>query len=240
MKQKELEKILRVHKKWLEGKGGEMADLSSEDLRGLDLRWANLRRADLRRADLNGVDLNGADLNGADLTGADLRMANLHSADLIRANLYGASLDGADLRMANLHGASLRDADLSGADLRMANLEYAIINQATTFSKKESIRKGMILAKPMVGYKKTQEGVIIKAEIPAGAMVFSINNRKCRANMAKIIDMGGKKILHSIHDSTFTYKKGQKIVITDFDLNPSAECSTGFHFFRTRKAAKEY
>lgn len=240
MKQKELEMILRAHKKWIACKDGERADLSSEDLRGLDLRLADLRWANLRQANLNGVNLNGADLNGADLVAADLRGANLHSTDLHRANLYGADLSGADLKWAKLREAILLDANLSGTDLRWADLEYALINKATTFSKKESIRKGMILDKPMVGYKKTQEGVIIKAEIPAGAMVFSINNYKCRTNKAKIVAMGGKKILHSIHDFAFTYKKGQKIVITDFDLNPSAECSTGFHFFRTRKAAKEY
>ena len=180
MEQKELNKILREHKDWLDGNGGKQADLSSADLRGADLHFDDLRKADL-------------------------------------------------------HGADLR-----GADLRGANLTYSSINQATTFSKKESIRKGMILDKPMTGYKKTYEDVIIKVEIPAGAIVYSINNYKCRTNMAKIVDMGGKKLLHSIYNQDFTYKKGQKIVIKNFDLNPAVECSTGFHFFRTRKEAKNF
>ena len=190
MEQKELNKILREHKDWLDGNGGKQADLSSADLRGADLHFDDLRKADLHNADLRGADLHFDDLRGADLRGA--------------------------------------------------NLTYSSINQATTFSKKESIRKGMILDKPMTGYKKTYEDVIIKVEIPAGAIVYSINNYKCRTNMAKIVDMGGKKLLHSIYDNDFTYKKGQKIVIKDFDLNPAVECSTGFHFFRKRKDAENF
>lgn len=49
MKQKELDKILRLHKMWLNGEeGGKRADL-----RGANLRGANLRGADLRGADLD-------------------------------------------------------------------------------------------------------------------------------------------------------------------------------------------
>ena len=176
----------------------------------------------------------------ADLSSADLRGADLHFDDLRKADLHNADLRGADLHFDDLRGADLHGADLRGANLRGANLTYSSINQATTFSKKESIRKGMILDKPMTGYKKTYEDVIIKVEIPAGAIVYSINNYKCRTNMAKIVDMGGKKLLHSIYDFSFTYKKGQKIVIKDFDLNPSAECAPGFHFFRTKKEAENY
>ena len=183
------------------------------------------KRADLHGADLSEADLHGADLFGADLSGANLRGANLHRADL---------------RGADLHGADLYGADLHGADLYGADLENARINKSTKFSEPESIRKGIILDKPMTGYKKTNEGVIITAKIPVGAVVYSINNSKCRTNIAKIVDMGGEEILHSRFNVTFTYKKGQKIVIKDFDLNPSAECSTGFHFFRTREEAENY
>ena len=250
MTQKELNKILREHKKWLDGKGGEKADLHGRDLHGVCLSGARLHEADLSGADLSGAELNGADLHGADLKWADLNGVNLHGADLsgailVDADLSWANLDEANLMGVDLSGAGLVETNLRGANLVDANLgevdmEDSNISQDTKFSKKESIRKGMVLTKPMTGYKKTQEGVILKAEIPVGAVVFSINNSKCRSNMAKIVDMGGKKILHSMHDNDFTYKKGQKIVIKNFDLNPSAECATGFHFFRTKKEAENY
>ena len=62
-----LQMILTAHKKWLDGDGGERADLQRADLRD----------ADLRRADLRGARLHGAWLHGANLVGADLRDANL-------------------------------------------------------------------------------------------------------------------------------------------------------------------
>ena len=103
MDQKELDKILELHKMWLNGdENGKRADLY-----GADLRVANLRGANLYGADLYGADLRGANLRGADLRGADLYGADLYGADLRVANLYGADLYGADLRGADLYGADL-------------------------------------------------------------------------------------------------------------------------------------
>ena len=54
----DLQKVLELHKKWLNDEpDGECADLCG----------ANLRDADLRRANLDGADLRDADLRGADL-----------------------------------------------------------------------------------------------------------------------------------------------------------------------------
>jgi len=103
MDKKELNKILKLHKMWLNGDaGGQRANL----------RWAYLYRANLSGANLRGANLREANLSGADLSGADLRWA-----DLYRANLSGANLRGANLREANLFKANLSGADLHGADL---------------------------------------------------------------------------------------------------------------------------
>lgn len=100
---KELQKILDDHKKWLRNDPcGVRADLSKADLRN-----ANLRNADLRNADLSKANLRNADLRNADLGGADLRYSNLLNADL-----SGADLSKADLSLANLKDADLRNADL--------------------------------------------------------------------------------------------------------------------------------
>lgn len=140
----------------------------------------------------------------------------------------------ANLRDANLRGANLRDANLSNADLRDADLRSANLSNA------EKLRLGYILTEPLTGYKKTKEGVVITAEIPAGAVVFSINGKKCRTNRAKITDMEGHEILHSQYDNLFEYRLGQEINIKDFNLMYNVECASGFHFFRTRKEAEEY
>ena len=97
-----------------------------------------------------------------------------------------------------------------------------------------------MLDEPLTGYKKTREGIVITAEIPAGAIVFCINGKKCRTNRAKIIDMAGHEVLHSLYDNTFEYRLGQEINIKDFNLMYNVECASGFHFFRTSKEAGEY
>ena len=152
----------------------------------------------------------------------------------MKANLCGANLCGADLRGADLRGADLRDANLCGADLRDANLCGADLSDA------EKMRLGRILTEPLTGYKKTREGVVITAEIPAGAIVFCINGKKCRTNRAKITDMAGHEILHSKYDNSFEYRLGQEIEINDFNLMYNVECASGFHFFESREDAENY
>ena len=253
MTQEELDKIVEQHQHWIkqdcEGWEGMRADLSEANLREADLNGAdlsgaklseaNLRGANLRKADLNvaflyGANLNGADLYGADLIGAYLYGADLSKADLIEANLreatlLGANLNGATLYGANLRGANLIEANLSGADLYGADL-----------SGDYRFRLGMVVDEPLMGYKKTKEGVVITAEIPSGAIVFCINGSKCRTNRAKITDMAGHDVLHSQYDNSFEYRFGQEIEIKDFNLMYNVECASGFHFFRTRKEAEEY
>ena len=148
----------------------------------------------------------------------------------MRANLGGANLEGANLDGANLYGANLECANLE-----RANLDGAYLNE------KEKPRFGQILKEPMTGYKKTLEGVVLTATIPAGAIVFCINGSKCRTNKARIIDMGGQnEVLHSSYKSDFEYRLMQDIEIEDFNLMYNVECASGFHFFRTREEAEKY
>ena len=124
--------------------------------------------------------------------------------------------------------------DCVGWEEMKSNLYGAYLTGADKF------RLGKVLDEPLTGYKKTNEGVIITAEIPVGAIVFCINGSKCRTNRAKITDMGGHEVLHSRYDKFFEYRLGQEIEIKDFDLMYNVECASGFHFFRTRKEAEEY
>jgi uncharacterized protein YjbI with pentapeptide repeats len=147
----------------------------------------------------------------------------------MNADLSGADLSGADLSRANLSGANLSGANLYRANLSGANL-----------SGEEKFRLGKVLDEPLTGYKKTKEGVVITAEIPAGAIVLCINGSKCRTNRAKITDMAGKELLHSSYDYSFEYRLWQEINIKNFNLMYNVECASGFHFFRTREEAENY
>ena len=186
------------------------------------------------KEDCEGWEDMRANLKGANLEGANLEGANLEGANLKDANLTGANLTGANLTVANLKGANLEGANLECAYLKGANLEGANLTDADKF------RLGKVLDEPLTGYKKTKEGVVITAEIPAGAIVFCINGRKCRTNKAKITDTDGHEVLHSQYDNSFEYHLGQEINIKDFNLMYNVECASGFHFFKTRKEAEEY
>ena len=228
MTREELDKIIELHQHWIkedcEGWEDMKANLRDANFRGAYLRGANFRGANLSGADLSDADFRGANLSDADFRGAYLRGANFRGANLSGADLSGADLRGANLSGADLSGAYLRDANLSGADLRGDDI----------------FRLGKVLDEPLVGYKKTKEGVVITAEIPKGSIVFCINGSKCRTNRAKITDMGGHEVLHSIYDNSFEYSLGQEIEIKDFNLMYNVECASGFHFFKTRKEAEEY
>ena len=237
-----LEKILENHKHWLnkdiDGWGNMYANLSGANLRcaylrGANLSGANLSGANLRCAYLRDANLSGVDLRGVDLRGADLKGAYLSDAYLRGANLSGANLSGANLRCAYLRGADLRGADLKGADLKGAYLSDADLN------KEEQIRKGIKLSNPITGWKKCKDGVIVKLEIPRGAIVFSINNHKCRTDKAIVKEIFGADRAFSMH-KYFSYYVGDKIEVYNFNCEYNTECAEGIHFFRTRKEAENY
>ena len=232
-----LEKILEDHKHWLnrdiDGWENMYADLRGVNLSDADLRCAYLKGADLRYADLRYADLSDAILNYANLSGADLRYADLRGVDLRGANLRGANLSGANLRYANLRCAYLRGAELRGADLKGADLSDADLD------KEEQIRKGVKLSNPITGWKKCRDGVIVKLEIPRGAIVFSINNDKCRTDKAMVKEIIGSDRAFSMH-KYFSYYVGDKIEVHNFNCEYNTECAEGIHFFRTRKEAENY
>lgn len=148
----------------------------------------------------------------------------------------------------NLSYANLCNVDLSGANLSYANLYnvelvYANLNNAI-LDEKEKIRQGVILDKNMIGYKKAvidDKNVIVTLEIPKNAIFFSINNKKCRTNICKVVDIEGDfNKAYSFYDNKFVYEKGKTIRIKDFNLQYNVECGTGIHFFRTKQEALDY
>lgn len=136
--------------------------------------------------------------------------------------------------------ANLSKADLSNADLNFANLLSIKLDDV------EQCRKGIILQEPRTAFKKCDK-FIVQLEIPKGAIVFSINNRRCRTNKAKpvaILDLENKvtnrKHITSDYDSDFVYNLMQDIEIKDFDLMYNVECSTGIHFYWDFESAKNH
>ena len=154
---------------------------------------------------------------------ADLRGANLRGA-----NLFGANLREANLCEANLHGANLYGADLRGADLRGTCAELQCPEEGA-----------------FVAFKKCDDNEIVKLLIPEDAKRSSATTRKCRADKAIVLEITSSKGISvssatSTYDNTFVYRVGETVEVPDFDEDRWNECSTGIHFFITRKEAEEY
>ena len=194
---------------------------SGADLRYADLQGAYLHRVNLRGANMRYADLHDADLHGADLRYADLRYADLHDADLQGADLQGADLQGADLHGANLHGANY--------------------NTSTTFLLPQCPSEGSFVA-----WKKAS-GKIVKLQVCEDAKRSSATTLKCRCSKAKVLEIqetdGSRSDITQVqsdNDSSFIYKVGEIVEVSDFDENRFNECSSGIHFFIAREMAVKY
>ena len=220
MEKEKLDKILENHKLWLNGEGGECANL-----RGADLRYANLYNIDLRCANLNSADLRCANLRGASLSGA-----NLNSANLSGASLYNANLRGANLYNANLYSSNLNNANLNNVKTNMYTIGYNL-----ACSEEGSF----------IGYKKAGK-YIVKLLIMEDSKRNSATTLKCRCDKAKVLDIEkidtGEKIesTPSDYDINFIYKVGEIVKVDNFDENRWNECASGIHFFMNKENAIKY
>ena len=167
---------------------------------------------------------------------ADLSYADLSYADLSYADLSYVDLSYVDLRGADLSSADLRDADLRDADLSYADLSYTIIFMPLACPEEGSF----------IGFKKAGK-YIIKLKIPNDALRSSATSRKCRCSKAEVLSITnldgticGITCVHSDYDSNFIYTVGETVEVSDFDTNRWNECSTGIHFFITRREAVKY
>lgn len=98
MNDKEVNKLLGKHQKWLRGKEGG----SRADLHRVDLQWTDFRHADLRESDLHGANCYEADFYGANLSEANLRGTNFKRADLRYVDFSRARLQDANFSRANI------------------------------------------------------------------------------------------------------------------------------------------
>ena len=246
-----LQDIIESHKKWLNGDGGERANLCGADLSNTDLCNVSLQHALMIHADLRNANLSCADLSDAILCNADLSCAIINAADLSYADLSGANLCYTNLCNTDLHNANISDAKLCGANLSGANLSRAnlrgtdlsklIYDEDTAFYALQCPETGSF-----IGYKKVH-GYIVELEILADAKRSSATSRKCRCSAAKVLSIttiSGKstnvKEIASNRDSNFVYRVGEIVRVDCFDENRWNECSTGIHFFITRSEAERY
>ena len=228
----DIQEMLELHRKWVYGEtGGKCANLKGANLKGAYLECAYLKGAYLEGANLKGANLYGANLECAYLECANLKGANLECANLKGANLKGAYLEGATLEGANLYGANLECAYLYGANLEGATLEGANLKGAKLPNFQICPEEGDFIA-----WKKVREGVL-KLLVPATAKrTSSLVGRKCRAEFVVVLEGSGV----SKHDGKTVYEPGMTVYPDKYDDDIRVECTSGIHFFITRKEAEEY
>ena len=217
-----IKEVLERHKHWL-----------NKDCKNWECMRANLYNVNLDYTNLNDADLRGAQLIGANLYDSNLRNANLINAYLCDANLIGADLRNVDLQGANLCGANLYGANIANTDMHTANLIGALLDSTN------NLRRGVKLGESIIGWKKCKNNVLVKLEIPKGAIVFSINGTKCRTDKAKVLEIVGGDRAYSRYQF-FSYYVGDIIEVFDFNCEYNIECAKGIHFFRTREEAEKY
>ena len=96
-----------------------------------------------------------------------------------------------------------------------------------------------------IGYKKCRNERIVQLEVPEDAKRSSACRRKCRCSKAKVLNVWtpyGKEAEYAVsnYKDSFIYRKGKFVEVINFDEDRFNECSTGIHFFMTRKEAEDY
>lgn len=177
--------------------------------------------------------------------------SNLDGSSICHSCFYGTCFDHSSIFDTNFYGSNLVGATLDNA-FWVEKAKFELSNIANTFlDAREEIRKGIILQEPIIGYKKCRstldstlfgkrKHVVVELEVPAGAIVFSINNGKCRTNKALVKRIYGGDRGFSTYGRYLSYYPGDEINIKDFDLMYNVECGTGVHFFRTYEEAANY
>jgi hypothetical protein len=157
-------------------------------------------------------------------------------ADLSEADLCGANLRRANLSEANLSEANLSEANLSEANLSEANLSEANLSGVINFPEMSILPD----EGDVIGWKKCQNGVIVKLLIPAQAKRSNATGRKCRAEYVKVLEVIGSNKGVSSYDYTTTYTIGAEVRCDQWCEDRWQECAGGIHFFITRREAENY
>ena len=103
---------------------------------------------------------------------------------------------------------------------------------------------------PEIGYKKAQDGYIVKLEIRGKnnenrSNIVDPIHAKYRCSEATVLDIfhwkTGKKIesIGGLHNPKFIYNLNETI-ITRFDKNLEVVCSEGIHYFKTLEQAENW
>ena len=157
---------------------------------------------------------------------------------------YTSTLEG----RADLSDADLSDADLSDADLSGADLSDAYLRRAKNIPPYVRAVTCILPDGPIIGWKKCNNRIIVKLQIPAKAKRSNATGRKCRAEFVKVLALYDSAsttelaedavAVTSAHGPRTEYQKGKVVKSDEWDDDRWTECSHGIHFWITRLEAE--
>lgn len=151
------------------------------------------------------------------------------------------TFDGCDFTGAYLR-AVFSNCNFTNCNLSKTRLQDSAFIDCT-FDADVLYRFGEKLVSPLSGWKKCVDRkgktVLVRLEIPRGAIVFCINGTKCRTDRVIVKEIIGADRAYSSY-SYMSYYVGDEINVYNFDCRFNIECGTGIHFFKTKQEAEEY
>lgn len=254
MTQKELDAILKEHKRWTESccTQGARAIFDGQCLKNLSLRGANLVLACFYD-----TDLSGADLTDTNLDRAYFRNVKMIEADLVNAFCAYVCFDNVDFTYASVVKSDLSRSIFSHCDFTDADFYDAILHDVTFCDIKNPPKYLEDITRvcpkegvSFIGWKRCGE-YIVKLMIPGDAKRSNGVSRKCRCSKAKVLSIededGHICNMISVQNGIFNvnvkrtiYTVGEMVYADSFDNDRWNECSHGIHFFMTREEAVNY
>lgn len=205
---------------------------------------ANLNHIIFTNTTIENTNMSYSNAYSAKFKNCNLFSINFSSSTLCDSKFINTSLHYINFTISNLAFVIFYQCLTKNIDFKMSNLYGTNID----YFQNEYI-KGKILTENIIGYKVSVEGYIIVLEIPAGAIVFSINGSKYRTNKAKVIDIYNPFVreaeskvtrAYSMFNKHFSYYIGDEFNIKDFDLQYNKECSSGIHFYADEEKLMEF
>lgn len=175
------------------------------------------------------------EFNFKNLSDIDLSDMNLSDMNFTDVNFTGVNFTSANFTRANFTRANFADTNFTGTNTNIT------INELTLFIEIVCPSEGSF-----IGWKKAKN-YIVKLKICEDALRSSATSHKCRCSKVEVlaienIDKSPCEItsISSDFNRNFIYEVGKIIEVKDFDTNRWNECSTGIHFFISRKLAECY
>lgn len=91
----------------------------------------------------------------------------------------------------------------------------------------------------LIGWKKCNDDVLVKLQIPAEARRSNGTERKCRAEFVDVLEVHGAEFgVTDSYGPVTEYRVGERIFADAWDEDWKNVCSNGIHFFITRQEAE--